>query len=71
VVNKDIKAVRARSPFPWRTEHVMNGVYRMVDANGDEVPLFAMFGLAEVITEHMALIGAATSAARQPVPPVL
>lgn len=61
-----MKAIRERSPFPWKTEQQVNGFYRMVDAKGDEVPLFSILGVAEVITEHMNLIGErAASAARQ------
>ena len=51
----DLEAVKAT--FPWQ-EQVMHspvgGLVRMVDRNGNEVPLFTMTKFLMVITNHMA-----------------
>lgn len=53
---KQLEAIKAT--FPWRTEvvqmHPIGGLVKLIDRNGDEVPIFNMTGFLEVVTQKMA-----------------
>lgn len=49
-----IKQIREKHPFPWRELVHPNGIVQMVDANGYEVALFDLTGLAVIITNAWA-----------------
>ena len=53
---KQLEAIKAT--FPWRTEvvqtHAIGGLVKLIDRNGDEVPIFDMTGFLEVVTQKMA-----------------
>jgi hypothetical protein len=62
MVKPTLAQIREKSPFPWRTQVNCDGPgnVRMVDANGVEVPLFSITGLAEIVTGTIAAQAAAT-----------
>lgn len=45
-----MKAIRERSPFPWRDEIHGNGLIKIFDANNVEVLLFDVVALALITT---------------------
>lgn len=47
---------QVQSTFPWTTQVIHTGIggqVRMIDRNGQEVPLFAMTDFLQFITRHM------------------
>jgi hypothetical protein len=47
-----LPAIRAASPFPWRSQVNFNGMggCRMIDANNNEVPILSIIALAGIMT---------------------
>ena len=52
-----IQQIRASNPFPWKQAIYPNGIVRILDANNNEVPLFAITELACVATAVMSQKG--------------
>jgi hypothetical protein len=46
MIYNNIGEIRAIAPFPWQQQVSNKGVVRLLDAAGNEVPLFAITGLA-------------------------
>lgn len=51
---KSVTQIRAESPFPWMSHEKGMGNLVIVDAAGNEVPLFRVLALMSKLTAHLA-----------------
>lgn len=50
----EIGKIRSNHPFPWRHAVLPSGEIKVIDGRGAEIPIFALIGLVEALTLHMA-----------------
>jgi hypothetical protein len=50
----NVGELRKQHPFPWGYQQFGNGLVRVLDARGIEVPIPNMVGLLVTLTTHMA-----------------
>ena len=49
----NVAELRKQYPFPWGYQQFTNGLVRVMDARGVEVPIPTMVGLLVTLTAHM------------------
>jgi len=52
-MGEQIDVSQLRPTFPWQSQVFGNGLVRVVDRTGAEVPLFTMLGFIESVTVKM------------------